>query len=203
MLIHKPLYHIVKGVMKGTRYLVQKLWWEPLFKSQCEFCGRGLRVLTGIPLISQNLIIRVGNNVGINGQNTFSASSVTETPTLEIGDDCVIGHLVSISTGRSVKIGKNCLMGSNIFIADNNGHPIPPNRRRQKVKETEIRPVVIGNNVWLGQGVFIGPGVNIGDNSIIGYNSVVVSDIPANCIAAGAPARVIRHFTTEEIEPVA
>lgn len=200
MLIHKPLYHIAKGFMNGTRYFMQKLWWEPLFKSQCESCGSGLRLLIGMPLISSNLRMRFGNNVSINGMNTFSATTVHDNPVMEVGDGSVLSHLLTISAGERVTIGKNCLVGERTFITDNNGHPIPPNRRREKVRPEEIKPVTIGDGVWIAHNVFIGPGVTIGNNSIIGFNSVVVKDIPENCIAAGVPAKVIRYFDKEEIE---
>lgn len=51
---------------------------------------------------------------------------------------------------------------------------------------------VIGNNVTIGAGaVIMGPSV-VGDGAVIGANSVVVSDVPANSVAVGIPARVIR-----------
>ena len=59
-------------------------------------------------------------------------------------------------------------------------------------------PIVIGNNVWLGAKVTVTKGVTIGDNVVIGANSVVAHDIPANCIAVGAPARVIRELRLGE-----
>jgi maltose O-acetyltransferase len=42
------------------------------------------------------------------------------------------------------------------------------------------------------------PGISIGDNSVIGAGSVVVKDIPANCVAAGNPCRVIREVTDDD-----
>ena len=54
--------------------------------------------------------------------------------------------------------------------------------------------VIIGNNVWIGSGANILPGVSIGDNSIIGAGSVVIKDIPANSVAVGIPAKVIKNL---------
>ena len=48
--------------------------------------------------------------------------------------------------------------------------------------------------MWLGGGVIVCPGVTIGDNSVIGAGSVVTRDIPANVVAVGNPARVIREL---------
>ena len=38
-------------------------------------------------------------------------------------------------------------------------------------------------------------GVTIGDGCVIGAGSVVTKDIPADCLAAGVPCRVIRPIT--------
>lgn len=55
-----------------------------------------------------------------------------------------------------------------------------------------IKPIVIGNDVYIGYGSIIMPGVVIGDNAVIGAGSIVTKDIPAHMVAVGAPARVIR-----------
>jgi carbonic anhydrase/acetyltransferase-like protein (isoleucine patch superfamily) len=55
-------------------------------------------------------------------------------------------------------------------------------------------PVYIGNNVWIGDSAIVCKGVRIGENSIIGAGSVVVRDIPANAVAAGNPAIVVKYL---------
>lgn len=57
-------------------------------------------------------------------------------------------------------------------------------------------PIVIGDNVWIGAKVTITKGVTIGSNAVIGANSVVTTNIPADVVAAGVPARVIREIGT-------
>ena len=66
-----------------------------------------------------------------------------------------------------------------------------------KDRPLSYKPVVIGNNVWIGELCSVLPGVTIGENSIIGANSVVTKSIPANSIAAGNPAKVIKQFNFE------
>jgi maltose O-acetyltransferase len=61
-------------------------------------------------------------------------------------------------------------------------------------KKIIAKPIKIGKNVWITTNCIILAGVTIGDNSIIGAGSVVSKDIPANCLAAGNPCKIIRKF---------
>ena len=56
------------------------------------------------------------------------------------------------------------------------------------------KPIRVGDNVWLGGGVIIGPGVSIGENTVVGAGAVVVRELPANVVAVGNPARVVRSL---------
>jgi len=58
--------------------------------------------------------------------------------------------------------------------------------------------VRIGAGSWLGHGVVVLPGADIGKHVVVGANSVVTGVIPDNCVAVGAPARVIRRFDDVE-----
>ena len=91
-----------------------------------------------------------------------------------------------------VSIGDDCFLGPNvnIYTACHSTDPVARKSRQQWAQ-----PVQIGNNVWIGGNVTILPGVTIGDNCTIGAGSVVTHDIPANTIAAGNPARVIKEIT--------
>ena len=72
-------------------------------------------------------------------------------------------------------------------------HPVEPGPRRDKWESAS--PIVIGDNVWLGGGVIVCPGVTIGANTVVGAGAVVTRDLPANVVAVGNPARVIRELT--------
>lgn len=47
--------------------------------------------------------------------------------------------------------------------------------------------------MWLGGGV-VCPGVPIGEKTVIGAGAVVNRDVPANVVAVGNPARVVRRL---------
>lgn len=48
--------------------------------------------------------------------------------------------------------------------------------------------------MWLGGGVVVCPGVTIGENTVVGAGAVVTKDLPANVVAVGSPARVIKEL---------
>jgi maltose O-acetyltransferase len=56
-------------------------------------------------------------------------------------------------------------------------------------------PITIGDNVWLGGGAIVLAGVTIGANTVVGAGAVVTRDLPADVVAVGNPARVVRRLT--------
>ena len=91
-----------------------------------------------------------------------------------------------------VTIGDDVQIGPNVQLLTPT-HPVEPGPRREKWEAA--RPIVIGDNVWLGGGVIVCPGVTIGPNTVVGAGAVVTRDLPADVVAVGNPARVIRQLT--------
>jgi len=120
-------------------------------------------------------------------------------PTLEIGKNVEFNDYVHIGVAEGVSIGDNTLIASKVFISDHNhgsykglNQSSPNERPISRVLKTN--KIVIGKNVWIGEFVCVLPGVTIGDGAIIGAMSVVTKDIPANSIAVGSPAKVIKIY---------
>ena len=88
-------------------------------------------------------------------------------------------------------IGENCLIAELVSIRDHD-HAFLSTNIPIRDQGFTIKPVSIGKNVWIAAKASIVKGVTIGDNVIVGANAVVCHDIPANAIAVGVPARVIR-----------
>jgi maltose O-acetyltransferase len=128
-----------------------------------------------------------------------------------LGDDarirppfqCDLGYHIALGARAFVNFGAVFLdlapitIGSDVQIGPyvqllTSTHELDAERRRAGWERAV--PVTIGDNAWLGGGVIVCPGVTIGDDSVIGAGSVVVRDIPANVVAAGNPARVLREI---------
>ncbi|ASO18789.1 Maltose O-acetyltransferase [Actinoalloteichus hoggarensis] len=89
----------------------------------------------------------------------------------------------------AITIGDDVQIGPNVQLLTPT-HPIDPEPRRRKVESAE--PITIGDNVWLGGGVIVLAGVTIGENTVVGAGAVVTKDLPANVVAVGNPAKVVR-----------
>lgn len=98
--------------------------------------------------------------------------------------------LVALDVGR-ITIGDDVQIGPNVQLLTAT-HPVEAGPRRAKWEGS--KPITIGDNVWLGGGVIVCPGVTIGENTVVGAGAVVVRDLPANVVAVGNPARVIRQL---------
>lgn len=112
-------------------------------------------------------------------------------PRIHIGRGTFINTDFVAIGGGEISIGRDVLIGPSARLYTPN-HAIDPTERRDGFERNF--PITIGDNVWLGGSVVICPGVTIGENSVVGAGSVVTKDIPANVIAAGNPARVLREI---------
>ena len=117
------------------------------------------------------------------------------TAIISIGDYCCINNsCVLTSEGGGIEIGAHSLLGTNVEISDSDFHDLNPNKRMNGRGTVNIEAVHIGENVFIGSNVRILKGVTIGDNCVIANSSVVVHAIPANVIAGGNPAKVLRSL---------
>ncbi len=112
---------------------------------------------------------------------------------ITLGDHVLVCPGCRFDSASSITIGDNCMFAAGAYITDADWHDVYD--RTETVGVT--KPVVLGKNVWIGDGAIVCKGVTIGDNAVIGAGSVVASDIPANVIAAGNPAAVIKPLDPE------
>ncbi len=115
-----------------------------------------------------------------------------KTARIEIGSHTATSNNVTLIANDLIEIGENCLIGDLVSIVDSDFHAIDLNMRKKSNGET--KPVFIGDNVWLGSRVMVFKGVSIGENSVIAAGSIVSKSIPGNVVAGGIPAKVIRSI---------
>jgi acetyltransferase-like isoleucine patch superfamily enzyme len=112
---------------------------------------------------------------------------------IRIGDYNLISPGVRISSAVQIVIEDNCMLASGVYITDADWHGV-----YDRVSFGRAEAVRLKKNVWVGDGAIICKGVTVGENSIIGAGAIVVNSIPANCIAAGNPAAVVKNLDTHE-----
>lgn len=119
---------------------------------------------------------------------------VSDDAVLDIGKMVFLGRGTELDVMDRVTVGDHTLIAPRCFITDHSHRTIAGLRIDEQ--GCDAAPVTIGRDVWLGAGTVVLAGVNIGDGAVVGANSVVTQDVPAQAIAAGAPARVLRFRDT-------
>lgn len=94
-----------------------------------------------------------------------------------------------IACANHITIGEGAAIARGVFIYDSDHHEILDEYDKQI---NASAPVIIGRHVWIGAGAIILKGVSIGDGAVIAAGAVVTRDVPARCLAAGNPAKVIK-----------
>lgn len=160
-----------------------------IFKDGCVLNNTRIE-LTGTNneiVFDENVVISEGGRIRVEGNNNklhIGKNSNLIYAFFSMGDD-----------NNDVIIGEDCLLSSNVVIRNWDNHSIvmadAPDDRICKGKSVNI-----GNHVWVSNGVTILKGVHIGNDSIIGTMSVVTSDVPANTIVAGNPAKPVKTGVT-------
>ncbi len=177
----------------GRRVLVA----EPLFKAYCHSYGPRLHTGIFVHWIQGKGEIILGSDVRFDGKSSFKfAARYSPNPTLKVGSHTGIGHACSFTVGKQITIGDDCRIASGVTLFDAPGHPLDPEARRlgAPADEEDVRPITIGNNVWIGSNSVIFPGVVIGDNSVVAMNSCVMTSVPADTMVGGNPARSMKSL---------
>lgn len=120
-----------------------------------------------------------------------------------------IEYNVYLSNANGISIGKNCRINENVFIQQaviGDNVLIAPNVAILSVShnhenvdipivdqgDSEPKPPIIEDNVWLGRNVIVMPGIRIGKGAIVGSGAVVTKDVPSLVIVGGVPAKILK-----------
>jgi len=111
-----------------------------------------------------------------------------------LGDHVFMNYMCTILDNNEVRIGNHVMIGPAVQIYTA-AHDLLAETRNQGWEVA--KPITIEDNVWIGGGAILLPGVRIGHNAVVGAGAVVSRSVPANAVAAGNPARVIRVLEQE------
>jgi acetyltransferase-like isoleucine patch superfamily enzyme len=194
--ILSTLYHIHFFLHEVGIWFIRFIYFEPLFRSQCESVGKGLW-MEKLPYIVNRGIIIIGENVRLSGKSSFAFSQkVYRDPQIIIGNNTFVGHETSFAAAKRISIGSYCYIAGGVYIADNDGHPDDFMKRRMNLppEKEDVKEVIIGDDVWIGRQAVILKGVKIGDRSIVGARSLVTKDVPSDSAVGGNPAKIIKSL---------
>jgi acetyltransferase-like isoleucine patch superfamily enzyme/coenzyme F420-reducing hydrogenase beta subunit len=133
----------------------------------------------------------VGKNAAVIVNGNFTVCNGSDIWVLDNGvltlHDGFCNEGVQITCAKRITLGKGCAIARDVLIRDYDAHQIL-NTGHEMAKD-----VCIGEHVWIGTRAMILKGVTIGDGAVVAAGAVVTKDVPAKCLAAGVPAKVIRE----------
>ena len=176
--------------------------------------GKNLQVYNKVYITGRRGKITIGDNFTFtsgDGINPISRNIRGCLHTNSTLSEIIIGNHVGISSAcirikERLTIGNHVNIGSNCTIMDTDVHQLDYLARRGEkpanpddvLTMVQSAPVTIEDDVWIGANCQILKGVTIGARSVIGAGSVVTKSIPADCIAAGNPCKVIRRINEKQ-----
>ncbi len=100
-------------------------------------------------------------------------------------------HFCAQENGVSIRVGKDCMFSNNVIVRTSDSHPIYDLQTQERINKA--KDVVIGNHVWIAPNTKIMKGAQIEDGAIIGSDTMVNRGVPANTLAVGHPARIVKQ----------
>ncbi len=174
---NKGLARIHKDI-KGENHSIQIEKGCVLQNVSFRIRGKNNRIIFG-----ENCTVRKGCSFWMEGENI----------SIEIGSGTSMNHTVHFcaqENGVSIVVGKDCMFANNIIVRTSDSHPIYDLHTGNRLNFP--KDVHIGDHVWIAPNTKIMKGAEIGEGSIIGSDSMVTRCIPANSLAVGHPARVVK-----------
>lgn len=106
---------------------------------------------------------------------------------IAIGDRCLLNAGAMVTARELVTMGDDVALAYDVIVTDSDDHGI-------EGATTRTAPVSIGNGAWIGARAIILPGVTVGSRAVVAAGAIVTRDVPADTLAAGQPARIIRDL---------
>lgn len=136
--------------------------------------------------------VRIGRNCRIEHDVYFHFDGIySPGPSIVIGDDCFIGSGCEFNITAGIEIGNKVLIAGGCRFVDHNhgtalGLPMG-------IQPTTAARISVEDDSWIGANAVVLEGVSIGAGAVVAAGAVVTRPVPANAIAGGVPARVLRY----------
>ena len=172
--------------------------WYPAAVPPNIVVGNGSYIETSYSFLRFHSRREVGLSVGEGSALYAPILDIGRAGRVTIGDYALISS-ATIICDEEVTIGAMTMLAWHVVVMDSfrpsrvvaRDDSSRPNSQERNATQGPVR---IGSNVWIGFESCILPGVTIGDGSVVGARSVVTANVPANCVVAGNPARVVKRF---------
>lgn len=118
--------------------------------------------------------------------HVYSSTKIWAPWNLQMGSYSTLGPDVDCYNQGKIKIGSNTVISQKTYLCASTHDYLRIDF------PLILKPIIIGNGVWVAADAFIGPGVLISNNVIVAAKSVVVKNVEENCIIGGNPAKLIK-----------
>lgn len=135
---------------------------------------------------ARQILQECGKSIGVEKGAKFAFD-------ISVGDNSALG--INCMVGSLTRIGRDVMMGPNVKIYTINHNTARLDIPMNQQGNTAVRPVIIGDDVWIGDSVIILPGSRIGKGAILGAGAVIRGDVPDYAVVIGNPGKVIKYRT--------
>lgn len=212
MSIVKRIITKIPKIPRRIRKLYYIKWNRILFQANNIEFGKNIQITNHLYIeIHPSAHIKIGDNFTFTSGEALNPISRNIKGSIHATQNAriTIGNNVGISSAclwakEYIQIGNNVKIGSDCIIMDTDAHNLDYHIRASIERNDEgalidsatakSKPIIIEDDVLIGTRCIILKGVTIGKHSIIGGGSIVTKSIPANCIAAGNPCKIIRNI---------
>jgi acetyltransferase-like isoleucine patch superfamily enzyme len=189
---HRPVW------LKRALTAYHRVWAERFLCPQFEAVGQGLIIFGPRHIEVNGAGVHLGSHVHMMATRDAPIRFTCYAQPggrIDLGDYSIVLPGARLSSATRIRTGSNCMFATHCYVTDADWHDLYD--RTAAPGNTE--EVVLGDNVWIGDSAIVCKGVHIGDNTIVGAGAVVASDLPANAVAAGNPARVVKQLDPERM----
>lgn len=170
-----------------------------LIDSKINFRGKNNILVCDNNIELKNIILDFNGNNSI----VYLASDLRDSfhlivynnSSVYMGRDVKVNSSVcmTIYESQNLIIGDDCIIGDEVYITTADDYPIYESQSKKRINHSNS--VYIGDHVWIGKRTIISSGVKIGSGAIICNASFIPPNfkIPSNVLACGDPAKIIKN----------